>query len=187
MLISLNFDYIKKQLEENPIKENKKIGLFYGSTTGYGEDIREKIEKLYPKKYFKKFNVEEISNFEYIKDYDYIIFLTSTWGRGEVQSDMYKFMTKLDKNTLRNKRIGIIGLGNQEEYGRTFANSIEYIHNNVREYGNVVGYTKTEGYNFISSKSLINGDFMGLVIDEINQEDKTEERLLSWLLKFFKI
>ena len=45
----------------------------------------------------------------------------------------------------------------------------------------VVGAWPTDEYEFESSKSVINGQFAGLVIDQSNQPLLTEERIITWL------
>jgi flavodoxin I len=38
-----------------------------------------------------------------------------------------------------------------------------------------------DGYEFNKSKAIVNGEFVGLVLDQDNQSDLTEERLEEWL------
>ena len=46
-----------------------------------------------------------------------------------------------------------------------------------------MGKTSTEGYSFSNSKAVVDDDFIGLVIDENNQSELTEERLNNWAEK----
>jgi flavodoxin I len=43
-----------------------------------------------------------------------------------------------------------------------------------------VGSVPVDGYTFNASKSVINGRFCGLPIDEDSEPDLTEERLRAW-------
>jgi len=43
-----------------------------------------------------------------------------------------------------------------------------------------VGQTSTDGYDFEESLAVVDDMFLGLVIDEDNQDDLTDERLESW-------
>ncbi len=43
-----------------------------------------------------------------------------------------------------------------------------------------VGFWPTDGYNFDSSKSVVDGKFVGLALDQDNQDDLTDERIEKW-------
>lgn len=45
----------------------------------------------------------------------------------------------------------------------------------------MVGQTPTDGYHFEASKAVEGGKFVGLVIDEDNQDDLTDERISKWV------
>jgi len=44
-----------------------------------------------------------------------------------------------------------------------------------------IGFWPTEGYEFTVSLGELNGEFVGLVLDQDNQSDLTPERLETWL------
>ena len=45
----------------------------------------------------------------------------------------------------------------------------------------VVGKVSPSGYTFSESKSIVNGLFCGLPLDEDSEPDLTEQRLASWV------
>jgi flavodoxin I len=45
----------------------------------------------------------------------------------------------------------------------------------------VIGFTSSEGYYHDASKAQIDDKFVGLVIDEDNQSDLTDERIENWV------
>ena len=45
----------------------------------------------------------------------------------------------------------------------------------------IIGFTNTNGYEYDESPSIINGQFVGLALDEDNQAELTEERANNWL------
>jgi flavodoxin I len=56
------------------------------------------------------------------------------------------------------------------------------IHDRIKDKGiTVVGQWPTEGYNFEASKGVVDGKFLGLVIDEDNQKDLTAGRIEKWV------
>ncbi|MFO1421479.1 MAG: flavodoxin, partial [Candidatus Competibacteraceae bacterium] len=45
----------------------------------------------------------------------------------------------------------------------------------------LVGGWSADGYEFTKSKAFRDGEFVGLVLDQDNQADLTEDRLEEWL------
>ena len=43
------------------------------------------------------------------------------------------------------------------------------------------GLTSTEGYNHVESKAEVDGKFCGLMFDEHNEEDMSEDRAKAWV------
>jgi flavodoxin I len=75
-----------------------------------------------------------------------------------------------------------MGLGDQENYGDTFCDGMAILAEKVEERGGtVVGFTSTEGYSYDNSEAEKDGRFIGLVIDEDSQSDKTDSRIKAWV------
>ena len=45
----------------------------------------------------------------------------------------------------------------------------------------VIGAVATEGYTFDDSESVVDGKFVGLALDEVNEDGKTDERIDAWV------
>ena len=45
----------------------------------------------------------------------------------------------------------------------------------------VIGAVSTDGYTFDDSESVVDGNFVGLALDEVNEDDKTDERIEAWV------
>lgn len=155
----------------------EKIGLFYGSTTGETEDIVEKVKENFTEN-LETINIQD-SSVEEIENYKNLIFATSTWGDGELQSDWEKFEDCLENIDFSNKNIALIGLGDQESYPDTFSNAIGVLYEKIGN-TNILGKTSTKGYNFEESKALVEDKFIGLVLDQVNQEELTKSRIEAW-------
>ena len=139
-----------------------KIGVFYGSTTGTTEDVARRIaEKLN----VPKGDIHDASklNDELVKEYDVLVLGTSTWGAGELQDDWYDGIKVLKKADLSHKFVALFGCGDSDSYGDTFC-----------------GATDPSGYTFDSSVAVVNGKFVGLPLDEVNEDNKTDERIAQW-------
>lgn len=155
-----------------------KTGIFYGSTTGVTEEIANKVGKLL------EADVMPASEIDKVENYDFVIFATSTWGMGDLQDDWQGALDTLVTKNLSGKKVGFIGVGDQSSFGDTFVDGIGIIYDEIKDKGiTVVGKTSTDDYSFSSSRAVVDGDFIGLVIDENNQSELTDERINSWVSK----
>lgn len=98
-----------------------------------------------------------------------------------MQDDWDNFLSKLDENAFAGKTIALLGLGDQEIYSDTFCNGIAHLYQKVSKQGKVIGQTSTDGYTFDDSEAVVDGKFVGLVIDEVNQENMSNERIQKWI------
>jgi len=156
------------------------IGIFYGSSMGNTEEaanlIKTKLEKE-----SRVINVTEMTK-ESLNDFDTVLLGSSTWGLGDLQDDWDSKLSVLKEADLSNKKIGFFGCGDQESYADTFADALGIIYEAVKDSrAEFIGSWPTEGYNFSASAAAINGSFIGLVLDEDNQADMTEERVVAWV------
>ena len=46
---------------------------------------------------------------------------------------------------------------------------------------NIIGSVSTEGYTFDDSDAVVDGKFIGLALDDVNEDDQTESRIDAWL------
>ncbi|QNM15477.1 flavodoxin [Fusobacterium hominis] len=155
-----------------------KTGIFYGSTTGTTESVVDRVKVLLDADVFTADDIDKAEN------YDFIILATSTWGMGELQDRWLDGIEKLKNLNLSGKKVALIGVGDQEGFGDTFVDAIGIIYDEIKDKGiTLVGKTSTDGYNFSSSRAVEDGEFLGLIIDENNQGELTEERINSWIEK----
>ena len=158
-----------------------KIGLIYGTDTGYTEQVAAGISG-----HFKEFDisVHEIKDVDEKKilSFDFIIFGAPTWYVGELQSDWEDYFEDFKKIDFSNKLIALFGLGDQYGYDDNFVDAIGKIGEVIlKNNGEIIGEWSTEGYEFENSLGLKNEKFFyGLAIDEDNQFDLTEERIKVW-------
>lgn len=75
----------------------------------------------------------------------------------------------------------MFGCGDSESYGDTFCDGMGILYEDLKGSGcRFIGAVPDAGYTYGSSVSVIDGNFVGLAIDEMNESDKTEERVSSW-------
>ena len=72
----------------------KKIGIFYGSSTGNTEIVADKIKALFGKD-AETINIDSASK-EDLEKYDFLVLGTSTWGIGDMQDDWEDFIEILE-------------------------------------------------------------------------------------------
>lgn len=153
--------------------------IFFASSTGNSSDVAEIISSK-----LGKIEVFDLAGtkIDKINNYDKIILGGSTWGDGELNDDWEDKWADFCKLDLSNKTVALFGLGDQESYSDEFSSALGIIYEQVINAGaKVVGFTSTQGYYHDGSKAQIDDKFVGLIIDEDNQSDLTEERIENWV------
>lgn len=168
----------------------KKIGIFFGTDSGSTRLIAKMIaKKLGDNIASKPLNVNRI-NVEDMLIYDALILGTPTYGEGQLPGQSTKvatgsweeFLPQLKENDLAGKVVALYGLGDQDKYKERFADGLFQLYSRLQQCGaKIVGDWSTEGYTFEQSKSVVDGKFVGLVLDQSNQRLLTEERVDAWL------
>lgn len=152
--------------------------LLYGSSGGNTSDVAEKIKEAYGS--INAIDVADASADDLAADF--IILGTSTWGIGDLQDDFEDFIETLESADLSEKTIALFGLGDQDGYPDTFCDGMGIVYKAVADKcKKVIGFTGTADYEYDESMSEVDGKFVGLVIDEDNQSDLTDERIEKWV------
>ncbi|UKK49916.1 flavodoxin FldA [Prevotella sp. E13-17] len=152
--------------------------VIYGSSTGTCEALAEKIAS---KLGCSALNVQELSA-DVVAANSNLILGTSTWGAGELQDDWYDGLKILQNSDLSHKTIALFGCGDCASYGDTFVGGMGQLYNGIKDSGaKFVGSVDTDGYDFDDSEAVVDGKFVGLPLDDINEDDKTDTRIETWL------
>ena len=156
---------------------NKTI-VVYGSSTGTCEAIAEKIAS---KLGVESINVQDLTA-DIIAENQNLILGTSTWGAGELQDDWYDGLSLLKGADLSGKVIALFGCGDSESYSDTFVGGIGELYDGIKNSGaRFVGEVATDGYTFDDSSAVVDGKFIGLPLDDVNEDDKTDARIDEWV------
>ncbi|BAZ05639.1 flavodoxin [Calothrix sp. NIES-3974] len=159
----------------------KKIGLFYGTTTGRTESVAEMIKDVFGGDIVALHEISQAEPADF-SDYEYLIIGSSTWNVGELQSDWEDFFEELDEIDFSGKKVAFFGVGDQVGYSNSFQDAMGILEEKISKRGaELIGYTSTDGYDFNESRAVRDGKFCGLAIDEDNQSDLTEERVINWV------
>ena len=166
-----------------------KIGIFFGSDTGNTRKVAKSIAKKLGDDAADPVNVNKAS-VDDVLGYSALILGTPTLGDGELpglssgaQAESWEeFLPNLTGADFSGKTIALYGLGDQAGYPGNFVDALGMIYDAFADCGaSFVGFTSTEGYEFDKSKAIVDGQFVGLVLDEDNQKELSEMRLQDWL------
>ena len=141
----------------------QKIGIFYGSSTGNSEAAAQQLQK--------EFGAEVAT-----------IYDVSSAKGSELEYDFEDFLPEIKSANLKDKKVAIFGLGDQESYPDSFVDSIGITYEAIKDKGcQLVGKVSTDGYDYDESRGEVDGEFLGLPLDEDNQGDLTNERIKNWV------
>ena len=152
--------------------------VIYGSSTGSCQSIAETIAS--------KLGVEAVDvtsiNDDTVNNHENLILGTSTWGAGEMQDDWYDGVKLLKGLDLTGKTVALFGCGDSESYCDTFCGGMDELYSALQDKGvKFVGAVSTDGYNFDDSAAVVDGKFVGLALDDVNEDDKTDDRIDAWV------
>jgi len=158
------------------------VGLFYATQTGNTETVAGTIADAAG---IEAADAGEISA-EDLAGYDGLIVGCPTWNTG---ADEYRSGTAWDDLLdeikgidLAGKPVAVFGCGDSQGYGDNFCDGIEELHETFAAAGaKMMGYVDSKGYQHEESKSDKNGKFLGLPLDQDNEDDMTEGRVEAWI------
>lgn len=158
----------------------KKTGIFYGSTTGTTESVARLIaDKLG----IAPADVHEVTQLDtaLAESYEALILGTSTWGDGELQDDWYDGLKVLQGAHLFGKIVALFGCGDSESYSDTFCDAMGLLYEGLKDSGcTFVGAVDDSGYTYSASVAATDGLFVGLALDDVNESDRTDDRVSAW-------
>ena len=158
--------------------------IFFATSTGKTEDVADRLKELLPSSEIK--DVDALDSVSEFASAEALVCCIPTWNTGADEDrsgtawDSYiKDISSLD---LAGKPVAIIGLGDSSSYSDYFCDAMEELYTAFSQSGaKMIGKVPLEGYTFNASKSVIDGQFCGLPIDEDNEPDLSDERLSKWV------
>lgn len=95
------------------------------------------------------------------------------------------FNTNVKENypdLFKGKKVALYGLGDQILYPEDFVNDMALLKKRFEELGAVIiGSYFDSNYEFSDSAAFDGESFVGLALDEVNQDDLSETRVENWL------
>lgn len=165
------------------------VGIFFGTSTGNTEDVADLLAAEFGDDAEGPFDVDTLEGSvqDNFGKYDALIVGTPTWNTG---ADSERSGTGWDELyygpmqefKLDGKKVAVFGLGDQISYAENYADATGELHDVFQGLGcQMMGYTSQEGYEHEDSKSIRGDKFCGLLCDNVNQEELSEERVKNWV------
>nr|MBN2277604.1 flavodoxin [candidate division Zixibacteria bacterium] len=160
-----------------------KIGLFYGTTTGNTEEVArilaQELENVGLD--VDMYDVAD-TDLQTMAHYDRMILVSPTWSRGSLPDDWETIYTDFAHLDFSGKRVAFLGLGDQVGYPDYFVDSIGKLARPVYlNGGQVVGQWPNKEYFFNRSDASEGDYFVGLAIDQDNEDFLTKDRIRAWV------
>lgn len=159
-----------------------KVGIFFGSSSGVTRNAAELLSQQLSGAQLIDME-EDYDGIDQFEDYDVLLIGSSTWGQGDPQRDWVDPLYDLDNERpdMSGKKVAFFGAGDQKTHGEHFLSALGKMHDLFVSLGaNSYGFIPTNGYDYKFSLAEKEGKFCGLGIDDVNQEDMTEERVIGW-------
>ena len=161
----------------------KKIGLFWGSTTGNQEEVSELLKEHMEAEGYEVDSYDiRSTDLSKMLEYSNLIIGCPTWNIGELQEDWEEVYLEYRKLDFSNITGAFFGAGDQISYSFNYLDAVGLLAKPfVENGGKLVGKLPTEGYEFDESEALEGDELLGLGIDNDNEEELTEERTVNWV------
>jgi len=159
--------------------------MYYSTSTGNTETVAGYIAE----EFGSGMEAEDIGDAEDsdVAGADGLIIGAPTWhtGADEQRSGtswddwLYDTLPNID---LDGKKVAIFGVGDQQSYGDNYCDAAGELYDLFTAKGaKVFGMTSQEGYDHVESKAVYDDKFCGLMCDEDNQYDMSEDRSKAWV------
>lgn len=164
----------------------KKIGIFYWPLKGNVAACAKKIEAEFGGNQAMLQTITNV-NPNSFEGLDLIVVGGSTagadaWQQASGNNPWFDFYAHFEKKPLSGTPVAIFGLGDQILYPDHFVDNMKLIKIEMEKAGgNIIGRWPTDGYDFTGSEAIEDDKFVGLALDEDQQDDLTDERIREWV------
>jgi flavodoxin, long chain len=158
----------------------KRIAIFYGTVTGNTETVAKRINN----QLFEMADLIDVAHVTIgdMDKYDFLLMGTPTYGKGGLQNDWKTFLPELKKVDMNTKTVALFGLGDSVGHPDTFVDGMGIIYQALKDSDcMIVGRCPSDEYSFVGSEALVDGEFIGLPLDQDNEPGLTDSRIAYWL------
>ena len=167
------------------------IAIFFGPLNGSVHRIAKLVASKIGTEKVDLIHITDASAAD-LEKYSRIIFGISTVGKDSWQqkfdnTDWSHFFPIVNSFDFKGKKVAIFGLGDHITYAYHFVDSMGLLGKAVKSRGGEIhGTVSTEGYTFQDSDAILEGQFIGLPVDEDFEPELTEERVSNWVKSLLK-
>ena len=88
----------------------------------------------------------------------------------------------IKSSDLTGKTVAVFGCGDSCGFSTTFCEAMKTLYDAAKASGaNMIGAVSVDGYTYDDSAAVVDGEFVGLALDEDNESDKTDSRISAWV------
>lgn len=165
------------------------IGIFFGTSTGSTEEAAHLISAEFGDAASEPIEIDEVQGSvaaEFAK-FDALLVGTPTWNTG---ADTERsgtgwdeiYYSEMQELNIAGKNVAVFGLGDSVSYAENYADATGELHDVFESLGcKMIGFTSQEGYQHEESKAARGDKFCGLLLDAVNEEELTEDRVKNWV------
>ena len=163
-----------------------KIGVFYASAGGVTTKVAEKLaEEFELEEDDVIFMEDDYDDLDQLGEYDVLFIGSSTWGQGDPHHEWVDPLMEInDDGDFEGKTVAFFGAGDSVKHGEHFCSALGKLHDAfVGKGAKAIGFVDAKGYTYEASLAEKDGKLVGLAIDDLNEEDKTEGRIDAWVVQ----
>ncbi|OYT16152.1 MAG: hypothetical protein B7C24_09340 [Bacteroidetes bacterium 4572_77] len=106
----------------------------------------------------------------------------ATWDSSENKDPWPAFFKACEQVGISEKNIALFGLGDQVRWPDHFVDGLSIIYEQIKKQSkNIVGKWSVKGYDHVQSEAQEGDYFVGLALDEDQQEELSDERIEKWI------
>lgn len=161
------------------------VGIFYASAGGNTTLIAEALKEAFDVEDEDYVLMEDdFDSVEQFEKYDEIFLGTSTWGQGDVHFSWVDALFEItsDNVSFEGKKVAFFGAGDSKTHGEHFCSALGKFNQVFSKAGaQVIGFVDKDDYTYTASLAEVGDKLCGLAIDNINEKEKTSERIENWI------
>lgn len=161
-----------------------RVAVVYGSTDGNTARVASTVQRLLQERFVLQVDLGDVrqTDLAALPGYDLVLLGSSTWNWGDLQDDWSTALAPFAALDLQGVPIGFFGCGDGYCYSETFGDALGILWEAAERAGaKLVGQVPAVGYAFSESRAVLDGQLIGVVLDEDNEPELTAERLERWL------
>eukprot|EP00580_Thalassiosira_gravida_P002297 CAMPEP_0201603546 /NCGR_PEP_ID=MMETSP0492-20130828/3964_1 /ASSEMBLY_ACC=CAM_ASM_000837 /TAXON_ID=420259 /ORGANISM="Thalassiosira gravida, Strain GMp14c1" /LENGTH=282 /DNA_ID=CAMNT_0048067355 /DNA_START=41 /DNA_END=889 /DNA_ORIENTATION=+ len=167
------------------------IGVFFGTSTGNTEEAAYFISAEFGDIASEPIEIDAVQGSvaaEFGK-FDSLVVGTPTWNTGADEERSGTgwdeiYYSEMQELKIAGKKVAVFGQGDQISYSENYADATGELHDVFESLGcKMMGYTSQEGYEHDESKAIRGDSFCGLLLDAVNEEEMTEDRVKNWVVQ----